>query len=57
MLVAANPHTFDGSGRKILPTQSHLGGSMPTALAKLKSGQSIGAIMDWARDELEGLAC
>jgi hypothetical protein len=57
MLVAANPHTFDGSGRKILPTQSHLGGSMPTALAKLKSGQSIGAIMDGARDELEGLAC
>ena len=31
-------------------------GTMPTMLAKLKSGQSIDQVIAWAADELEGFA-
>jgi len=31
-------------------------GTMPTMLAKLKSGQSIDQVISWASDELEGFA-
>ena len=37
-----------------IAVQAYNRGTMPTMLAKLKSGQSIQEVQDWAQDELEG---
>jgi len=37
-----------------IAVQAYNRGTLPTMLAKLKSGQSIQQVQDWAQDELEG---
>jgi ABC-type glycerol-3-phosphate transport system substrate-binding protein len=39
-----------------IAVQAYNRGTLPTMLAKLKSGQSIKQVQDWAQDELEGFA-
>ena len=37
-----------------IAVQAYNRGTLPTMLAKLKSGQSIKQVQDWAEDELNG---
>jgi hypothetical protein len=50
----ATPHIAAMPAPPEIAVQIYNRGTMPTMLAKLKSGQSIDQVIAWASDELEG---
>jgi ABC-type glycerol-3-phosphate transport system substrate-binding protein len=52
----ATPHIAALPAPPDVAVQIYTRGTMPTMLAKLKSGQSIDQVISWANDELEGFA-
>jgi ABC-type glycerol-3-phosphate transport system substrate-binding protein len=52
----AKPHIAALPAPPEIAVQIYNRGTMPTMLAKLKSGQSIDQVIGWANDELEGFA-
>lgn len=52
----AKPHIAALPAPPEIAVQIYNRGTMPTMLAKLKSGQSIDQVIAWANDELEGFA-